>query len=266
MKRRGTLISILFGICIVVFAGSVCGIGWTLWKSKRENDTFAKLSVMAQEEETLENAQTPAPNDESSESTVGKQIKTESRQYEKLSRLNPDFAGWLKIEGTKIDYPVMSTPDDPQYYIRRDFYGKDTVSGTPFLSKNSRADSKSILIYGHNMKNDTMFGTLDEYASQAYRNEHPSIEFSTPEETRSYEVFAAFRTRLPYDTEDGFRYYLYDGNPDEEAFHDFINQVSKAAYYNTGVMPEYGDELLILSTCSYHTENGRFVVVGCRKK
>lgn len=82
----------------------------------------------------------------------------------------------------------------------------------------------------------------------------------------SYEVFAAFRTRLPYDTEDGFRYYLYDGNPDEEAFHDIINQVSKAAYYNTGVMPEYGDELLILSTCSYHTENGRFVVVGCRKK
>ena len=96
------------------------------------------------------------------------------RNYGLLKEKNPDFAGWLRIPDTKIDYPVMHTPDDMQYYIRRDFYGESSVSGTPFIGDFCSTDSGSMIIYAHNMKNGTLFGELDEYESEDYRK---SIQF-----------------------------------------------------------------------------------------
>lgn len=241
-----------------VFVISIVGVGRTLWVSRQEDSTFSQLSELVREE-TAPVKETAA----AAEAEAEPEEKPESR-YKELYDMNPDFAGWLKISGTKLDYPVMHTPEDMQYYIRRDFYGNSSVSGTPFIGDYCDENSQSVIIYGHNMKNGTMFGELDQYQKQSWWREHPVVEFNTLEENREYEIFAAFRTQIPASADEGFHYWSYVGDLTEEYFDEFIEQVEDAAYYDTGITPQYGDQLLILSTCSYHVDNGRFVLVARR--
>ena len=262
-------------LCIGVFAVSVFGITGTLVNARREKSTFDDLIEMA-EEGNAEDSQdvsgdiaasgTEQQSDAGNGDTLGNSVQQEKpkRNYALLKEKNPDFAGWLRIPGTKVDYPVMHTPDDMQYYIRRDFYGKSSVSGTPFIGDFCDTDSGSMIIYAHNMKNGTMFGELDEYESEAYRNRHSVLEFDTPDENRRYEIFAAFRTKLVYENQEGFRYYEYVGDMTEDKFDEFMGLLRQYSFYDTGSWPEFGDQLIILSTCSYYTEDGRFVVVARR--
>lgn len=252
---------ILVILCTGILLFSIAGLGWTLWKSKREDDDFAKLARIV-EMETAVTAETA--NDGAKTEQEEKPVRVHN--YEELYNMNPDFIGWLCIDGTKINYPVMHTPEDSQYYIYRDFCGKKTASGTPFMGGDCTVDSDSIIIHGHNMKNDTMFGSLDEYRSRDYWKEHPVIKFDTLEEDREYEIFSVFTTRLLYENETGFRYYGYVGDLSEEYFNEFVGQAIRASHYDTGIVPEYGDQILMLSTCSYHTENGRLVVAAYRKR
>lgn len=265
-------------LCMGVFAVSVFGITGTLVNARREKSTFDDLIELA-ENGTMEDgqgasgdrsvfgteSQTEAEK-EGAEAVSGNTVSEEKpkRNYALLKEKNPDFAGWLRIPGTKVDYPVMHTPDDMQYYIRRDFYGNSSVSGTPFMGDFCDTDSGSMIIYAHNMKNGTMFGQLDEYESEAYRNKHSVLEFDTPDENRRYEIFAAFRTKLVYENQEGFRYYEYVGDMTEERFDEFMSLLHQYSFYDAGSWPEYGDQLIILSTCSYYTEDGRFVVVARR--
>lgn len=249
----------LVTFCTVILVFSAFHVWRTVHQSRQENDTFLELAKLAEHEGAAESGLTGTDGKES-----GDQAK--QSRYAVIAGQNPDFAGWLKIDRTVIDYPVMYTPEDVQYYIRRDFYGKESVSGTPFIGDHCNVDSQGMIIYGHNMKNDTIFGALDEYADRDYWREHPVIRFSTVEEEREYEVFAAFRTRLLYENEEGFRYYEYVGDLTEETFGEFVEQAEAAALYDTGIRPEYGDQFLMLSTCSYHTKNGRFVVAARRTR
>lgn len=267
-------------VCAAVLIGSAVNIWRTVRQSRHENDTFLELARMVDrtsaelgdmEAGTEVGAGVGAGADggngtgASGEGAKTSQTSARQSRYARIAAENPDFAGWLKIDQTVIDYPVMHTPDDIQYYIRRDFYGEESVSGTPFIGDNCSVDSLGMIIYGHNMKNDTMFGALDLYADESYWREHPVIRFNTLEEDREYEVFAAFRTKLLYENEEGFRYYEYVGNPSKEEFQEFVEQAKAVSYYDTGITPLYGDQFLILSTCSYHTSNGRFVVVARKR-
>lgn len=268
-EKSGMLLwRVLLILCLTVFVASAAALCRTLWNSKKENDTFRQLADIARSDMTADYSRketVPGSASELEQSSESLRDTSLTTNYAKIHQMNEDFAGWLRIEDTKIDYPVMSTPLDPQYYIRRDFYGKQSVSGMLFLGEDFDAESQSVIIYGHNMKNGTMFGSLNEYARESYWREHPVLSFDTLQANRQYEVVAAFQTRLYYEQEDGFRYYHYTGDLTEEDFAYFINQVNTAALYNTGVEPEYGDRLLILSACSNHAENGRFIVVArCR--
>ncbi len=249
-------------LCAAVFVISMVGVGRTLWISKRENDSFSQLAKIAGGD-AAPSSETEAASETKAEAASG-DAQEPRRNYEELYNMNHDFAGWLRIKGTKLDYPVMHTPEDMQYYIRRDFYGKSSVSGTPFIGDDCDENSQSVIIYGHNMKNGTMFGELDEYQKQSWWRDHPIIEFDTRQENREYQVFAAFRTELSAVPDAGFPYYSYVGELTEEKFQEFIERAKAASYYDTGIVPQYGDQLLILSTCSYHTDNGRFVVVARR--
>lgn len=279
-KVKKRLWQMLVILCIVVFSFSVFSVFRILMESSREKNTFDDLIAMVEAEvEPLE--KTVSGNGEIADKGTERDFhkaednsqkneteKGPRRNYGFLKEKNPDFAGWIQIPDTKLDYPVMHTPKDMQYYIRRDFYGKDSVSGTPFIGDFCNTDSMSMIVYGHNMKNGTMFGELDLYEKQKYRDEHPMLQFDTLEESREYEIFAAFRTKL--DTAkgagDGFHYYEYVGDLTRERFEEFMNYLKGYSYYDTGSWPEYGDQLMILSTCSYHTEEGRFVVVARRVK
>lgn len=184
-------------------------------------------------------------------------------EYAALYEENPDLFGWVRIEGTKLDYPVMYTPDDPEYYLRRAFDQSDSVSGVPFLDGKCTEDGGNYLIYGHNMYSGTMFACLLSYAQSDFYEEHPIIHFDTLFEQGEYEVMAAFYSKV-YNSDDQnvFRYYQYTDLSAPDRFREYISQVEDAALYDTGVTAQYDDQLLTLSTCSYHTANGRFVVVA----
>jgi len=125
-------------------------------------------------------------------------------------------------------------------------------------------DTKCLIIYGHNMKNGSIFGTLDSYKKADYWKEHPIVRFYVDGEPRTYEVFAAVETQVLYEDEDGFRYYRYDGDIPEEEYDELVTWLRGHSDYDTEIVPEYEDQILMLSTCSYHTKNGRFVVAARR--
>lgn len=186
-------------------------------------------------------------------------------EYEPLYAINDDLFGWLTIEAVGIDYPVVHTPDDPEHYLRRAFDGSYSGSGVPFVDGKCPAEGCYYLIYGHHMNNGTMFGRLPDYQDEDFCKEHPVIRFDTLYEHREYVVMAAFFSRIYGKDEQGvFRYYEYFDLSDPAIFEEYVRQVNTAALYDTGITAEYGDELLALSTCNYHTADGRFVVVAKR--
>lgn len=189
------------------------------------------------------------------------------RKYDPLYNANKDFFGWLKIEDTKIDYPVMYTPQDNEYYLHRDFYGDYSESGCLFIDGSCPEKGNYYLIYGHHMINGSMFGELPNYQNYDFYKEHKIVFFDTRYETRDYEVVAAFYAQV-YDEDEEqyhFCYYKYSDLSSESTFNEYVANVKALSIYDTGITPVYGDELIALSTCNYHTEDGRFVVVARRK-
>lgn len=186
-------------------------------------------------------------------------------RFSSILARNPDFAAWIKIPDTMIDYPVMISPRDPDFYLHHDFNKNDSLSGVPYIGKNCSLTGDNIILYSHNMKNGTMFSSLLLYAGEDYYRKHPEVFFDTVTEDGTYEIIAVFREKVHYQDEtDVFRYYDYSGDLSEERFQEYLGKIKAISLYETGKTAVYGQQLLTLSTCSYHTENGRFVVVAAR--
>lgn len=183
-------------------------------------------------------------------------------QYASVYEQNPDLFGWICIEDTVLDYPVMHTPDDPEKYLHLSFAGESSTAGTPFMDAKCGIDSDNYIIYGHNKKDGTMFREILQYADKSYWQEHPVIRFDTLYEQGEYEVLAAFYDRVYYADENCFKFYRFIKAADKADYDNAIQNYKEKSLYDTGVTAEYGDKLITLVTCSYHEENGRFVVVA----
>ena len=202
-----------------------------------------------------------------SHESVAEHTAESEYRYKSLVGQNSDFVGWLTINDSLIDYPVMkSSEDDPEYYLHRDFYGNDSYSGCLFVGGGCDTDSEAFIIYGHNMNNDTMFGTLDSYYDYDYAVSHQDIVFSAPDGERVYRVFAAFQTRIYRDRDDVFKYYEEIGQLGQDEYEQTVEAVRGMSVPSLPDAPEYPAQLLFLSTCSYHTDDGRFVVAAYRIK
>ncbi len=221
----------------------------------------------------------PSSSDAAPSSTVGTEptpdpwAKNEDgilNIYAPYYEQNQDMIGWLRIEGTDIDYPVVRTPGNNEKYLRLGFDGAYATGGTLFLDENCDPGIDKVtanqMIYGHDMNDGTMFGKLYLYADEEYGKEHSTIRFDTIYETGEYELMAAFYSQVYYTTDTCFKYYKFFDAANEEEFNDYVSNVKELAEYDTGVTAEYGDTLLTLSTCSKHVENGRFVVVAKKVK
>lgn len=187
-------------------------------------------------------------------------------QFVSLYEENNDLIGWLSVAGTKIDYPVMQCEDD-EYYLHHDFYGKESKYGCLYVK--NRADlteGTNFIIYGHNMKDGEMFGELDLYGEETFYREHPTILFDTLYEERTYEITAVFFSQVYGEDESVFKYYEFYTADTKEEFEDFYGNIKKLSLYDTGVEAKFGDTFLTLSTCAYHVEDGRLVVVAKLKK
>lgn len=195
------------------------------------------------------------------EQNDNEKVKRQKRNLEQLYDINNDFIGWIDIKDTNISYPVMQTKNNTNYYLKRDFYKKYSSYGTPYMSEQCDIyKSDNLVIYGHHMKNNEMFGALEKYKKKEFYNDHKMITFETLKENTTYEIFAVFKT-VAYSNK-GFRYYEYTKFQNEKDYNNFINKCKELSFYETNKIPKYGDKLLTLSTCEYSNKNGRLVVLA----
>lgn len=184
------------------------------------------------------------------------------RDISALKEQNADCIGWVSVADTRIDYPVMYTPQDPEYYLHRNFEKKDSRAGTPFLGAGSNPDDQhtnSQIIYAHHMRDGSMFGELEKFNDAEFLNGH-SIEYTTLAGTASYQPIAAFYVDLS--NGNVWEYWNSVGTLDERAFDTLVSTAKKRSVVDTSATASYGDKLLMLSTCSYGTSEQRFVVLA----
>ncbi len=247
---------IIILLCLIVFCGSGAYLIDYLLDNYRAQDDMKKISV------------------------------EKEKGFEKVYDSNNDLIGWVKVDGTRIDYPVMQTRNKPEFYLRKDFHKNYSLAGTPFMDAASNVSgsphsdgSRSTcnwLIYGHNMKWGIMFHDLMKYEKESFYREHSTFEFSTVKkdkdtgkvkESRStYQIIAVCFSQIYAEDSTKFKYYQYASFTSEGDFEDYIAGIKAESVYEIGETAEYGEQLVTLSTCAYHTDNGRFYVVGKRIK
>ena len=186
-------------------------------------------------------------------------------EYQTLYNKNKKLIGWLKIDDTIIDYPVMQTANN-EYYLDHNFNQEYDKNGSLFLDKDCDVVRRNtnLIIYGHHMKSGKMFGNLNSYSNEDYGKKHSLIQFDTIYEKGTYEVMYVFRSRIYNEDEVVFKYYQFLDAASEAEFNSNMQEMAALSLYDTGVTASYGDELLTLSTCDSSETDGRFVVVAKR--
>lgn len=247
-RRRSSCLMkrIIYILCIMLLISLMLISSYRIYKelkqTKEQEHTFEELIEIVEQNNTKDEEET-------------------NINLQQLHAINNDIVGWIKIGDTSINYPVMQSINNPNYYLNRDFYKKYSSYGTPYISEQCNINiSDNLIIYGHHMKNEKMFGALEDYKIQYFYEEHKVIDFITLEEKEKYEIFAVFKT-VAYN-QNSFKYYEYINFNNENEFNTFINKCKELSFYETNVKPKYEDKLITLSTCEYSNKNGRLVVVA----
>lgn len=188
-------------------------------------------------------------------------------EYVALHEQNNDMVGWIQIEGTKIDYPVLQTPNEKDFYLKRDFDKKNSEWGAIYAWEKADINkpSDNITLFGHNMKDGSMFAALYDYDKKETWENNPLIFFNTLNEYHVYKIFAVYRTSANLG-EEFYDFYQFVDAENEQQFDEFVAKCKEYASYDTGITPKYGDKLITLSTCEYTHGggNGRLVVSAVR--
>ena len=244
----------------------------SLWEERQSASLYAELSALheaRQEDVSLPRASRhpadalaePGPvafDDHPGEETTSAQVHAGLLE---LHRLNPDCVAWIAIPGTGIEYPIMYRPEEKDYYLHRDFRCSRSSAGTLYIAEICDPFvSDSVIIYGHHMRNGTMFAALTKYKEKSFWAEHPAIILDTLTGPEEYEILFAFTT--PVYTGHDFQFYAFANAGSAEDFNAYVDACRSRALYDTGKTAAYGDRLLTLSTCEYSQRNGRMVVVA----
>lgn len=187
------------------------------------------------------------------------------KKYKGLYRQNQDLAGWLSIAGTKINYPVMQTgKKDPDYYLHYDFEKKESDHGSLFIDARNDFVNRdtNLIIYGHNMRDGTMFGGLKSFMDKGYFEQHQELVFDTIYEKAKYRVVAVCLSKVNYQDDDTFRYYNFLNAESEEDFNAFLANIQQLKVFDQTIDISYGDELLTLSTCNSYIQDGRLFLIA----
>lgn len=275
MKRKLLLCGAVAFAALAVFSGVM--LGRQLADREQSAEAFENITAMVGEAvppveviaTPVADATVPAESapdavlPRGTQAVTAPPIQTAREKYAAVYEQNPDFVGWISVDGTQINYPVMQTPDNPDYYLKRGFDKSYSDYGVPYMQENCDPEqSDNRIIYGHHMKNGSMFSGLCRYESEDFYRAHRIIRFDTLAGFGEYEVLAAFCTVA--DAQQGFAYHRFIDAEDEAAFDGFIATCKSLALYDTGVTATYGDKLITLSTCEYSRADGRMVVVARR--
>lgn len=262
LKRRERQRRLFIAACAVVAVVCVGYFGYYQFMASRTQNSYDALAELKEKDpSTVPDIQVTV-RDEAGEEEI---ILTVLDEYKTLYNKNRSLIGWLKIDDTNIDYPVMQSPD-PNYYLTHNFNQEHDNNGSIFLDPDCDIVHRNtnLILYGHHMRSGKMFGSLDSYSSEAFYEEHKYITFDTIYEKGTYEVMYVFRSRIYNEDEIVFKYYQFIDVDSEQEFYSNMNEMAEMSLYDTGVTAVYGDKLLTLSTCDYREENGRFVVVAKR--
>ena len=258
-KIRFLLLAILLSAVFVVSGIQIYGELAARQKEKNEFEELAAL-VEASQPDSMpwpdmepEDGEEAMPEPEATEPAGAEEAL---RDLSALFARNGDCIGWLSIPDTAVDYPVMHTPENPQKYLRRSFYGEYSVSGVPFLDSRCSLGGDNLIIYGHNMKNGSMFAGLRGYTDSDFRAEHGQVELQTADGLTVYEVFAVVKTN------NVDPWYAFTTAENEEAYGEAVRAMLAQAAYTSGTVPEYDQQLLTLSTCYGSSKSGRLLVIA----
>ena len=187
-------------------------------------------------------------------------------EYAELYMRNKDMVGWIRINDTNINYPVMQSIDKPNFYLKHGFDKSYTDYGCPYVAESCDLSkpSDNLIVYGHHMKNGSMFSDLEKFKKKDFWEEHKTFNFNTLYEKQTYEIIAVFKTVVYTESSSEFKYFQFSDAESPEHFNNYISKCKTKAIYETGVTAEYGDKLITLSTCEYSNTNGRLVLVAKR--
>ncbi len=259
----------LLALFALIFLVSAIYIADYYIRSARAGSEYADLQSQYSAPTRPQITEAPTAGTEQSAATEDTQA-TEAAQPQILPELktfydqNSHLVGWISLPGTVLNYPVVQSPEEPNYYLDHTFEGNKSDWGAIYVREQCDVfkPSDNITIYGHHMKDGAMFAVLDKYRKHSFWEENQYIYFDTLYEHHTYQVIAVFKTSANYG--EGFSYHLYDDFASAEEFDTYIATVKELGlyYYDTGITASYGDKLITLSTCEYTLDNGRFVVVA----
>ena len=271
MNMKKVLFLVTVVLLLAAFGVSAFMVGSYLLEGKAEEKRNEELAQLVEDGRNNATEAAPVPEQTTPVDGATEPAATEPKEkhilevYEPHYAQNSDMVGWLEIPQTKVKYPVMQTPEDPNYYLKHNFDKRESARGAIYAwgSADINKPSDNITLFGHNMADGSMFATLGNYNNEYFWKSHSLIFFDTLYEYHQYKVFAVFKTSATLGG-DGFSYHQFVDAENEEEFNEFIATCKKLSFYDTGITPVYGDKILCLSTCEYTLENGRFVVCAYR--
>ena len=260
MKKTLRIVLILLFLAIFLFAGwKLLQIGSEYRQAEEEYQQMEEFVVLPESVQgaTLGNDDTESLSDGVGSNTYNTtdDIQWPEVDFEALRKINPDVVGWIYVKGTKINYPIVQGKNNDQY-LYRTVNGKRNSAGSIFLDAKAEPDfsDRNSPIYGHNMKNGSMFADVTDYKSQKFYDKHPVALLLTPEGNFVVRLFSAYTTK---DTGDA-----WDMTFSDEKFEKWLDKRIRSSYIETPVVPGLDDRILTLSTCTYETDDARFVVHG----
>ena len=282
---RKVIYRVALTVFILLFAVSGFFIGKYIYNSKKAESVYNDFSsallerIAVYETEQINRQLAPTANNSrdinaaANANTQGETTETAAASisadprllaYRDMNKIYPDLIGSINIPGTVVNYPVMYTPDDPEYYLDHDIEKGRSNHGTPFLDYkcDPGQPSDNMILYGHHMKDGSMFACLDQYKDKAFYEAHSIIEFDTLYDIGYYEVVAAFVSHIGSNGKYAFEYFLYTDFNDQIRFEEYMSLVRQYRLHDAGAEAVYGDKLLSLSTCDYTGANSRMVLLA----
>ena len=263
-KKIRLKFNIIIGLLITIFLISssfVVVYYFDSFKAKRG------ISILVEQIDRGEDIFVPANNIEEQQKALIEIEKRKLESYKKLYEQNNDMIGWIQIENTTVDFPVMQVKNVKDYYLYKNFNEEYSIGGLPYVQENCDVftPSDNVIIHGHHRSDGSMFAALTNYKDIEYYRQHPIINFDTLYECHQYEIIAVFTVKVNTGN-DQFPFYNFINASSSEEFDWYINACKEYALYDTGVTASYGDKLITLATCDFSINSGRFLVIAKRIK
>ncbi|MGI6608522.1 MAG: class B sortase [Erysipelotrichaceae bacterium] len=263
-KRVRIKFNIIIGLLLVIFLISSSFVIYYYAEASKSKKEISSLIDKIDRGETIK---IPENNTEKKEETLAEIEKRKLESYQKLYEKNNHMVGWIQIENTTIDFPVMQVKSVKDYYLYKNFNKEYSKSGLPYAQEECDVflPSDNVIIHGHHRSDGSMFAALLKYKNIEFYREHPIINFDTINECHQYQIIAVFSVRVNTGN-DKFKFYNFIDAESSKEFDDYVSSCKKYSLYDTGVTAEYGDKLITLATCDFAYKNGRFLVIAKRVK